>query len=113
MVTQLPRPELSRATTFNWIPQQQVPDPHGADSEADSITLEPMPFVNPVLEDFGVDADPSVAFVEGDAGITGGLHFPLNRFATSTIERLGRNYPLVLKTLIRRPDTRVKDLSLL
>jgi condensation domain-containing protein/tubulysin polyketide synthase-like protein len=112
LAAQIPRPEFSRTTAFNWIPHQRTSSLADTGDTTSSISVEPLSFVNPVLEEFDVAADPSISFVESEHGVTGALHFPLKHFTAGTMERFARNFAPFLRTLLSKPATRIKDVQL-
>jgi len=112
MGTQVPRPELARNTIFNWIPQAQNLDIASlSQDKAPPMTLSPVPFVNPVLENLELDTEPWVAFADSSEGVVGHVHFQQHRFPRSVMERFGRNYELLLRTLLEEPERRVSEIN--
>ena len=112
MGTQVPRPELARNTIFNWIPQAQSLDIASfSQGKAPPITLSPVPFVNPVLQNLELDTEPWVAFVDSPDSVVGHIHFQQHRFPPGVMERFGRNYELLLHALLQDPQRRVNEIE--
>lgn len=113
MEAQLPRPEFARNTAFNWIPQGSKIVASDLDGSEDAINCSAVPFINPRLKNLERDTEPFIVFFDSDDGIVGGVWFPLNRFSVSTMERFGRNFLVFIRGMLRQPEGRVKDISLL
>jgi hypothetical protein len=107
---QTPRPEFTRSTRFNWFSQGAETEYAPRDESESTITCSRIfPEVR-AIEDFAMDDDPNIVFSETDNEIRGSVAFPLQRFAFSTMERFASNYLVVMRTLFRQPNSRVKDL---
>jgi hypothetical protein len=114
MVAQVPQPEFTRNTAFNWLPQGSVNiDLSDLGGSEDVITLSPVRFEHPMTRSLGFDGEPSVLLVEADGEILGDVYFPLSRFSVDTMSRFGRNFLAFIEALLRRPEERVKNLSLI
>jgi Condensation domain len=112
IAAQIPRPEFSRNSAFNWVPSRPGPNMTQTGGAAGSLRVEDLPFVNPVLEGLAMDADPSITFVDDEDRVTGSLVFPLRRFSPNTMERFAQHFLILLKALLREPEGRVKDVPL-
>jgi len=113
MGTQIPRPELSRNTVFNWIPQAQNLDVvSAAQGKTPPMTLSPVSFVNPVLESLELDTEPWIAFVDSVESVVGTLHFQQHRFAKADMERFCHNYRKRLLILLAEPERRLSEIDL-
>lgn len=110
---QVPRPEFTRNTCFNWLPQSPKFGLSVSGGFEDVITCSPVPFENPMQKSLERDTEPMIGFVDTDEEIGGVVVFPLNRFSVETMERFGRNLLVFLRALLRHPDGRVKDVLLL
>lgn len=108
---QSPRPEFTRSSAFNWVPAQGVPLSPAARME-DSITCSPLTFEHPMLNTLERDNEPVVLLYDTGGLIFGGVYFPRERFALSTMERFAQNFSLFLKELLVRPGQIVGDVSL-
>lgn len=108
MESQTPRPEFTLNTAFNWVPQPATPS-----EELAGLVCSPVPFEHPMLRTLERDNEPMVQLFETEESVTGGVYFPLRRFATDTIERFGRNFVSIIGDVLRQPGRRVKDFELL
>jgi hypothetical protein len=109
---QVPRPEFSKAPSFNWLPPDLKTTQSAADAAAGSLTSEPISFRNSIFEQAGGDSDPNVVFQETGDEVYGNVVFPLNRFSVEMMERFVPNFLVFLKTMLTTPETRVKDIPL-
>ncbi|GFE91915.1 condensation domain-containing protein [Steroidobacter agaridevorans] len=109
MEAQLPRPEFTRNTAFNWVPQRPTGGPLVEGGAAAGITCTTMPFLNPRLRNLERDVEPFLLFFDTQDGIHGGMCFPASRFTERTMSRFGRNLKEHVHALLRRPDARVMD----
>jgi len=105
----VPRPELSRCPSFNWLPQELK---SSAETVAESITSEPISFHNPLFVHVDGDSDPGIVFQEAREEVYGNVIFPLNRFSTDSMEQFADNFVMVLKTMLARPQMRVQEMPL-
>lgn len=112
MAAMVPRPEFTRNTVFNWIPQGSKLEPLELDATEGSIKWSPVRFSNPMLERFELDHEPGIILFDFDDEVDGHVHFPLNRFSHNTMERFGRNFLMLLTAMVRNPEVHVKDVSL-
>lgn len=101
---QVPRPDLTRSTMFNWVPES---DPTGAahfNLGSSDLHAEIYAFRNPALEHFGFDRDPVVQLFEGASEVTGSVFFPMLAFSQPEMERFARHFRTVLDRMITRPQ---------
>jgi hypothetical protein len=110
MESQLPRPEFTRNSCFNWVPQQQRIDVL-QDSEG-AIACSPVDFDHPGLKYVRRDTEPMLLLFETDDEISGGVQFPVSRFSKEMMERFGRNFLVFITALLRQPDALVKNILL-
>jgi hypothetical protein len=109
---QVPRPEFTRSTRFNWFSQSAGSTNSIRDGSQDAIACSRIYPVAREIENFPANDDPSIVFSESDAEIRGSVTFPLQRFSFATMERFASNYLLVLRTLLGESDARVNDITL-
>jgi NRPS condensation-like uncharacterized protein len=111
---QVPRPEFTRNTIFNWVPAGLKIDVCGEGAD-DAVTCSPIPFENPVrtLTNLESESEPFILAFETDDEIVCDVCFPMSRFSAATMERFGRNFLMFLGVLRSQPETRVKDILLL
>ncbi len=111
--TQVHQAEFMRNAGFNWVSQEPKSDLSKWGRSEDAITACPVSFTHPVWERYEADIEPLMLLYDSGAEIVGGVHYPLNRFSKNTMERFGLNFLVFLKTLLKQPQTRVKDILLL
>jgi hypothetical protein len=113
IAAQLPRPELTRNTVFNWVPQGSKIELSSLDGSEDEIACSSVPFVHPMLAKLVWDQEPGILLYDVDDDVVGYVHFPLDRFSTDMMERFTRNFMMLVATLVRQPDRCVKSIPLL
>lgn len=113
MAARVPRPEFTRNTAFNWIPQGSKVDFSSLERSQDAIECTPIRFKNPMLRTLELDIEPYVLLFDTEDGVVGEVHFPLNRFSVGAMERFGRNFLAFLNRLLRQPEVRLNDIVLL
>lgn len=108
---QVPRPEWTRNSAFNWLPHGTAVDLSGPDA---ALKYSPIPFVHPMAEVMQIDYEPTISlFDTEDGGICAEVWFPLSRFSRTTMERFARSFVGLLEALPRQPDARFVDIPLL
>lgn len=117
LATQIPRPDFTRTTMFNFVP-------HGASMEiaqlqepGSRLELHPIPFADPLLthpmlKDLALDYEPMILLHDAGSEILGGVHFPKNRFSSQTMKRAARAFSDFLKILLMQPEQAIKDIIL-
>lgn len=113
MAAQMPQPEFTRNSVFNWIPQGSKIDFSELDGSEHAITCCPVPFSHPMAINIELDHEPSIALLDTDDEIVGRMYFPLDRFSIDTMERFARNFLVCIEALLRKPEERVNDILLL
>lgn len=113
MAAQVPRPGFTRNTVFNWIPQGSKVDFSDLDGSEDAFICSPIPFAHPMLKKLELDHEPGILLYDTDEEVVGYVYFPLNRFSTDTMERFACAFLKFIEALLRRPESRVKDIILL
>ena len=110
--TQVPPPESSRNTFFNWISQGQSTGIFGSPESGDVIETQPVPFVSPWFRNLEWDNEPMILLYDADGEVTGDVYFSLQRLSASTMERFGQNLLIFIERLLRAPSARVSDIPL-
>jgi hypothetical protein len=110
MEAQEPRPDFTRNSCFNWLPQG--PAAVHLDGLEEIMSVSRVPLWREVLENFQRDTEPEMGLVETDEEIRGNVVFPLDRFSVAKMERFARNFLLFIEVMLRRPEERVKNVIL-
>jgi hypothetical protein len=110
---QVPRPDFSRNSVFNWVPQGSMGDLSDLVGSQDAIKISPVAFTHPMLKSLERDSEPVIALYDTDSEIVGEVFFPLNRFSRGNMERFGRNFVMFIQRLLGSPEKRVKDIEIL
>ena len=111
MAAQVPRPEFTRNTAFNWVHRR--PEIELCDDAEGAITCSPIHFAHPMSKKLAVDHEPSILLFDSGDEVLGDVHFPLNRFSIDSMEKFGRNFSMFIVELLTQPQRRVKDILLL
>lgn len=106
-----PRPEITRSTAFNWLPNVFKTDaPALLDTNA-AVVPEPVSFENPLIDIMNWDAEPAVLFLDTGTEITGGLYFPRDGFSQRAMQAFADNFRGFVAQMLRRPEQRIMDLA--
>jgi hypothetical protein len=107
-----PRPDFTRNTAFNWIPEDWN-NSTSVEDERDSIIRSPFHFESPILKYIEFDCEPSMLLFDKGNEIVGCIAFPRNRFSNEIMEQFGRNFLGFLEQLIGHAEQRLQDITLL
>jgi hypothetical protein len=110
--SQVPRPDFTRNGCFNWLPKGMEGERSEVRGTDGAVVFTPIDFQLRQLPNFERDTEPMVGFMEKGDEIIGDISFPLDRFSPDLMESFTRNLMKFLTTLVRHPDTRVKDILL-
>jgi len=111
--TRAPKPGFLGNPAFNWVPPgSQIGLPE-LDGTPQALSLASVSFEHPMLRALTSDNEPLMLLYESEETIDGGILFPLHRFSAQSMERLVGHFILLLRTLLKHPDRRVKDIPLL
>lgn len=110
---QVNHPEFAHNTLFNWAPEGSS----GIDLSCllgsdNSLTICPIPFLNPWLRDLDWDNEPTILLSDLGDEVVGGVYFPMNRFSDATMARFARNFLVFIEEQLRHPEGRISDISL-
>lgn len=119
---QIPRPECTYNSCFNWHPKEFHLDPvtflismdsSEVEGLGDALTLRPFDVPEPDAEsdDMVWDDEPGLFLAETPDEVAGLLLYRVERVASSTAEKLVRNLIAFAETLVAEPSTRLEDLS--
>lgn len=106
---QVPSPEYTRNTVFNWLPPGETGA--GTSGSEEPLTCTPLEFSNPVFKLMESDHEPCVLFSEAEDGISGSLSYPRSRFNDRSMERFAINITEIMKSLLSTPTSRVLDVD--
>jgi len=84
--SQVPRPEVTCNTCFNWVPQTAefaLPAFDGTDGAG---RCEPVAFEHPMLETLRRDNEPVALLYDTPDEIIGNLHFPASRYSLGVMD---------------------------
>lgn len=109
---QLPRPDVSRTTVFNWQShslqsRDEVPALTGRLPDCTAI-----PFVHPMMRTLDWDGEPSIMLFDARERIEGTVYFPMSRFSYRSMERFGHYLVRFAEALLAEPKVRVASLQL-
>jgi len=110
---QNPRPELTRSTMFNWVPEGNEAGSPNLDVDTLGLHSQVYAFKNPALEHFGFDRDPVLQLFDGRDEVSGAVFFPLRFCSVPDMERFARHFMMVLERMIARPNHQVNAIQVL
>jgi hypothetical protein len=110
---QQPRPEITRNTSFNWIPRRPGVVPSASSTSANALSSCPVAFDHPMLHSLDKDNEPMIVLHDTEEEVVGHLYFPRSHFSAATMMRFANNFKMLLGTLLERPERRVRDIPLL
>jgi len=112
VAAQLPRPEFTRNSSFNWIP-------HGLDGGASNwstaqgdISCRRVTFPHPTRQSDGLDVEPMLLLHDGPLGIVGNVYYPVDRFAPEQIARFAESMAMFMAAMLEEPGCRIYDIPL-
>ncbi len=107
MEAQLPRPEFSLNSGFNWVTEASAPEVVSMGAGHGALECSPVLYSHPLLKIVDRDNEPIVRIFERPAEILGGIYFPRKRFSTAAMERFGREIVRFAKILVEHPQAQV------
>ncbi len=110
--SQVPRPEFTRNTCFNWVPHVPQVEVRGLDGSSHALTCSQVPLPSPLITILERDTEPLTLLYDSGRGVFGLVYFQLNTIAIDTMERFARNYICFLQALLSEPDYCVESISL-
>lgn len=112
--SQVPRPEFTRNTTFNWVPRSSQTDsvrPFPSPQER-AIVVSSVAYTHPMMKHLAWDAEPVILLFDTDSEIVGHVYFPCKKFSTRMMERFARNFERFVRALVERPEAQPSKVML-
>jgi hypothetical protein len=110
--TQLPRPEFTANTAFNWIPQRSTIKVSELEGLSDPIEVSSLHFEHPMSKSLETDSEPVMLLYDTETQVVGGIHYPLKLFSAHTMERLAYNFSVFLQAILDNPEKPVGCIAL-
>jgi hypothetical protein len=110
---QLPKPEFTCNTGFNWIPYAPAVDTSPSQGSEPALTAEPIVLDNPVLKRHEQDSEPVVLLYDTETQVVGAVHFPANRYLPETMQRFARNLETFVQAMVRESGQKVDHMKVL
>lgn len=111
ITAQNPRPELTRNSAFNWVPEEPTTPLSALAALGDTVSSTLISFVHPMLRTLETDSEPSLLLYDRGPEVTGSLCYPINRFSPASMQEFVTSFLSVLQTLAHQPDTQIQDLQ--
>lgn len=118
LVVPMPGPEFRRNTTFNWLPRQDGRESSlsALQGSEDALASEPFEYQNRLFdidwEDrIGILSDPSLMLSDPPEGISGFLYYRTDLFGAATMEKLARNFRLLIEQMLDDPNRIVESVE--
>jgi hypothetical protein len=105
------RPEFTRNTIFNWLPTRTDGMELLRGSEH-ALKCFPLSFPDPLLGEIDLDIEPLILFSDIEDEIIGEFYFSSERFQRDSMARFLRNFMVLIKEMVRRPESHVMDITL-
>jgi hypothetical protein len=97
------RPDFTRNTAFNWIPQSP---PRGG-AGGGTLDVSVFAFEHPMLERMRFDHEPTIAFYDRPESLVGEVYFPVERFTMVTMQRFSQTLRAFIRAMVGQPRTRI------
>jgi Condensation domain len=115
----MPGPEYRGNTTLNWLPRLDGRENSLSDLEGseDALALEPFEYCNRLFdiewEDrIGISSeDPALMLSDPPEGISGFFYYRTDLFGATTMEKLGRNFRLLIEQMLDDPNRIVESVE--
>jgi acyl carrier protein len=111
MESQVPPPEFTRSSCFNWVSPGAEMDSSELTGLPEALTYSPITFEHPMLKGLHRETDPFVLLQASADQVFGGLHFPRNRFSVGTMEKFSRQFLGLIEQMLRDPQRRVREIA--
>lgn len=112
LAAQSPRPEFTRNTIFNWMPQGPTVDISVLDGTPQALASSPVRFEDPLVRSLDIDNEPSILLLDAGDEILGDVYFPLSRFSRQGMHSFARSMVSFTEQLLRHPESRVWDIDI-
>jgi hypothetical protein len=112
MESQVPRPGFTRNMLFNWVGHRFNAGDSRMEPSEHGLTCSPILITKRMLSHLDRDAEPHVAFLEGDHEIRANVQFSLERFSFHSAEKLGCDLLLFLRALVNESEAPIQDVAL-
>lgn len=109
---QVPSPEFTHNTTFNWLPSLEINAASMPDGSRDGLNCSVIAFEHPLLDSHVLDQEPSVAFSEDGVGLNVEVGYQRSRFSAATMERFARQVVAFTAAMVKGPASCIKDVEL-
>lgn len=104
IATQMPPPEFTRNSIFNWIPQSSEENPTKLGEPENAIERSAIPLAHLRSSATEVDHEPSILLFDRDDEIAGCVYFPVNRFSVEAMERFARAFLSLVAGMLKDPE---------
>ena len=112
LMAQDPKPDFTRNTAFNWLPDQPFANGCKPCGSTTDITCSPVHVPRPAPCDIYMDCEPSILLRENCGQISGEIQFPADRFSAPSMETLRDALPRFILQLMAQPRSRVCEVPL-
>jgi Condensation domain/TubC N-terminal docking domain len=106
----VPRPDFSCNSGFNWIPNGSITTLHTPKRVEKSISCSAIPYEHPLLRQLERDTEPMVQLFDSGDVVHGNVLFPADRFSKNMMESFSQTLMLLVKELLKNPESRVVDI---
>lgn len=107
---QIPRPDFTRNSCFNWVSGATEPRSFDLDVPHGPLRCSRILFEKRSVDDFELDAEPQTGFLEIGSEIRGYVIFPANRFSTEKMERFASHLLALIRRMPVNAEERIEDI---
>jgi hypothetical protein len=106
------RPEFTRNTSFNWIPQGSDTRTSLVSGTEELLGPSPVSFTHPMLRRLERDTEPFIVLSDTADEIVGNLYYSLSLCSAESMGRFVRKFVAVLERALLNPERRVVEMIL-
>lgn len=106
LAAQSPRPEFTRNSIFNWVPQPTI-DPTMPPDAPGAIACSALRIADLVVGSYRIDSEPLMLLHDTQTQVVGELYYPRNRFSEATMKRFGESFLAMVRALLSDPAGRI------
>jgi non-ribosomal peptide synthetase component F len=102
------RPDFTRSTCFNWVPQASSVDLSPLDGSDDALTCSAVAFDHPMLVKLERDTEPFMVLFDTENAVEGNVYYPSERFSAATMLRFVGRFEGFIRAMLTRAADRIE-----
>lgn len=108
---QVPAPEFTKNTCFNWVPQASESVGYCSNNLVNEISVVRMSLEQKNIAELNRDTEPMLGILQADNDVQVGIHYPTDKFSVDTMESFGEKFLEFVDSLLYSPHTAVRDIT--